>query len=481
MCRRFSNAPLNHTCKRIPQHESNSNNYILRIAMDKKRTYLLFAIITLTCAIGNLSQTATNAMLTGIEATFGTPESVSQWLTTIYMLVTGITVPLVVHFAKRFTSRALVLISQVFGLVGTIVGTLAPDFLVLLAARVLQAISTGITLPLIMTFAMTRFPAGKNATAMGIAGIAMGFAPNIGPLIGGALVNTLGWRSFFWIFAIIFAVMIAVTLGLVRKNERETQKAHLDYPSALLSTVGFGGLLLACSNAAYIAIYEPIVWAPLIVGVICIVWFILRQTRIETPLISMRIFKSRTFTVSFVLLCLLFASFMGITLILPLFVTNVSGLTPLDSGMVFLPATCVAIIFNPLSGIASDKLGARPVLLFAAIFLAFGAASMVFMDANTPLWLMAALQGIRGVGVGSTIGPLNSWGLQKLAPDIIMDGSAFSTAVRQACASLGTACMMLLVVLVGGTLGYSLALGLSAVLAICVLVGTVLFVRELDS
>lgn len=449
--------------------------------MDKKRTYLLFAIITLTCAVGNLSQTATNAMLTGIEASFGTPESVSQWLTTIYMLVTGITVPLVVHLARRFTSRALVLIAQVFGLAGTIAGTFAPDFPVLLVARVLQAISTGITLPLIMTFAMTRFPAGKNATAMGIAGIAMGFAPNIGPLIGGALVNSLGWRSFFWIFAIFFAVMIAVTLGLVKKNERETHSAHLDYLSALLSTVGFGGLLLACSNAAYTPVSDPSVWAALIAGIVCIVWFIHRQMHIETPLISMSIFQSRTFTVSFVLQDLLFASFMGITLILPLFVINVSGLTPLDSGMVFLPATCAAIIFNPLAGIASDKFGARPVLVLAAICLSAGSVSMVFIGPDTPLWLIALLQAVRGIGVSSTIGPINSWGLHKLSPQNMMDGSAFATALRQTCASLGTACMMLLVVLVGGEAGYVLALGLSALLAVCVLLGTVFFVRDLDS
>lgn len=449
--------------------------------MDRRRTYAMFAIVTLTAALGALTQTAMNSMLGGVQTSFGTPESVSQWLTTIYMLVIGVTVPLVTHLARRYAVRTLIFIALAFMLVGALVAAFSPSFAVLLAARVLQAISTGIMLPVLQTIAMTRFPRGQNATAMGIAGIALGFAPNIGPLFGGLLVDSWGWRSFFWILAGIIVLLAIATLVFVRKRAHEEQEAHLDYLSALLSTVGFGCVLLSFSTAAYRPVSDPTIWVGLAVGIICVVWFVLRQRKIRFPLITMTIFRSRTYTVSFIAQNLLNASFMGITLILPLFIVNIAGMTPVDAGLVFLPTTILAVLFNPLSGILSDKIGPRPVVVGAAVLLAGGSVAMAFINADTPFWLITLLQVIRGIGVSSIIGPLNSWGMHKLPMENMIDGSAFFTTVRQACASFGTALMMLLISSMAGALGYNLALGLSAVFALGVLVCAVFFVRDLES
>ena len=441
----------------------------------------MFAIVTLTAALGALTQTAMNSMLSGVQASFGTPESVSQWLTTIYMLVIGITVPLVTHLARRYAVRTLIFVALAFMLVGALIAAAAPNFYVLLFARVLQGISTGMMLPVMQTIAMTRFPRGQNATAMGIAGIALGFAPNIGPLFGGLLVDSWGWRSYFWILVCIIIALAIATIVLVRKRAHEVHDAHLDYLSALLSTVGFGCVLLSFSTAAYRPIADPTIWIGLVVGIVCVAWFIVRQHRIKHPLIHMSIFQSRTYVVSFIAQNLLNASFMGITLILPLFIVNIAGMTPVDAGLVFLPTTILAAIFNPLAGILSDKIGPRPVVVSAAILLVAGSGAMAFITADTPFWLITALQVVRGIGVSSIIGPLNSWGMHKLPMDNMIDGSAFFTTVRQACASFGTALMMLLISVVGGALGYILALGLSAALAVGVLICSVFFVRDLDS
>lgn len=449
--------------------------------MDRRRTYAMFAIVTLAAALGALTQTAMNSMLGGVQASFGTPESVSQWLTTIYMLVIGITVPLVTHLARRLSVRTLIFVALAFMFAGAIVAALSPAFAVLFGARVLQAISAGIMLPVLQTIAMTRFPKGQNATAMGIAGIALGFAPNIGPLFGGVLVDSLGWRSFFWILAGIIVALALATLAFVRRRGHDAEDAHLDYLSALLSTVGFGAVLLSFSSASYLPVSNPAVWGGLALGITCVAWFIVRQRHIEHPLIHMSIFESRTYVVSFVAQNLLNASFMGITLILPLFIVNVSGLTPVDAGLVFLPTTILAIAFNPLAGILADKIGPRPVIVSAAVLLAAGSIAMAFIDAGTPFWLITMLQVIRGIGVSSIIGPLNSWGMHKLPVRYMIDGSAFFITVRQACASFGTALMMLLISLVAGALGYNLALGLSALFAIGVLMCVAFFVRELES
>lgn len=449
--------------------------------MDNRRTYAMFAIVTLTAALGALTQTSMNSMLSGVQESFGTPESISQWLTTIYMLVIGVTVPLVTHLARRYSVRTLIFVALAFMLVGAVIAAFSPNFGILLFARVLQAVSAGIMLPVMQTIAMTRFPPGQNATAMGIAGIALGFAPNIGPLFGGLLVDSWGWRSFFWILSGIIVVLALATLAFVRKREHQMHDAHLDYLSALLSTVGFGCVLLSFSTAAYRPVTDPTIWAGLVVGIVCVAWFVLRQRRIKYPLIHMSIFKSHTYVVSFITQNLLNASFMGITLILPLFIVNVAQMTPVDAGLVFLPTTILAAVFNPLAGILSDKIGPRPVIVVSAFLLVAGSGAMAFITADTPFWLITALQVVRGIGVSSIIGPLNSWGMHKLPVENMIDGSAFFTTVRQACASFGTALMMLLISVVGGALGYNLALGLSALFAVGVLVCSVFFVRDLKS
>lgn len=450
--------------------------------MDKHRTYIMFAIVTLACAAGNLSQTAVNAMLGGIQASFGTTATVGQWLTTIYMLVIGITVPLVTHLARRYSMRTLTLASIVLSILGAVMAALSPNFWVLLAARVMQAVGCGITLPILQTIAMTRFPPGQNATAMGIAGIAMGFAPNIGPLVGGALVNTLGWQSFFWMFGAFQLILGVCTVLFVGKNEREMHDAHLDFLSFVLSTIGFGGILLGFSNASDGGFANVFVLAPIAVGALALVWFFMRQRTVEYPLISTDIFRSRTYVVSFVMQNLLFASFMGITLVLPLFVIDVCGLTAFDAGVVFIPTTILAIVFNPLAGILADKIGERVVIVCAALLLSAGAVSMAFMDASTPIWLMMTLQAIRGIGVSSLIGPLNSWGLSRLDHAVMVDGSAFFTTTRQACAAFGTALMMMLIALFAfDVVGFRMAFGLSALFAVCVLVGAVVAVRPYPS
>ncbi|NBI32810.1 DHA2 family efflux MFS transporter permease subunit [Enterorhabdus sp. P55] len=449
---------------------------------DRGHVHALFAIVVLATALGSLTQTVMNSMLEGVDADFGVTAAVGQWLTTAYMLVLGVTVPAVTWLSQRMPMRALVLTALGVFVVGAAVSGAAPCFEVLLGGRVLQAVAAGITLPVLQSIAMTRFPAGQNATAMGIAGIAMGFAPNIGPLIGGALVDSLGWRSFYVILLGILAALVLATVLLVPRSPAPARDARLDAPSLVLSTLGFGGLLLGFSEASSLGAAHPVVWASVAVGAACLALFVRRQRRVDDPLIDLRIFDSRRFRASFVAQNLLFASFMGITLIVPLFVQNLQGGTALEAGIVFIPATVAALLFNPLAGFLSDRVGVRRVTMAAAVLLAAGSLAMAFMDAGTPLWLMTLMQTVRGIGVSSLIGPFASWGLSKLPREVVMDGSAFFATARQACASLGTAAMVFLVTAapslgVAAAVGYQLAFGLSAALAVGVLAVTALRVR----
>lgn len=438
--------------------------------------YTLFAIVALATALGSLTQTVMNSMLEAVRLDLGIDASIGQWLTTIYMLVIGITVPVVTWLSQKFSVKNIIYIALGFFFVGSLVDFIVDPFLLLVVGRILQAIAAGITIPLIQAIALTRFPREKAGTMMGIAGIAMGFAPNIGPTIGGALVATAwGWRGFFAILMIIIVVLAVATFLLLESEKNPARDASLEVVSFILSTVGFGGLLLGFSNAANMSVTSAFVWAPVLLGAVALVLFVRRQNSVEKPLISMKIFKSADYTTSFIVQNFLNASFMGITLIVPLYVINLCGGTALEAGFVFIPATVLALVLNPVAGIAADKIGVRPVVLIGAVLLTIGSVAMAFMDASTPLWLVVVLQSIRGAGVSVLIGPLITFGMRSLPREVTMDGSAFFGTVRQACASFGTALMMLIITVVNAQAGvavalaYQLAFGLSAVFAVCVL------------
>ncbi len=438
---------------------------------ERAQVYALFAIVMLAGAFGNLSQTAVNAMMPGILGEFGVDVGLGQWLTTSYMLVLGVTVPVATFFSRRFSIRQHVFIALGFFCAGSLLDCIAVDFWMLLGGRVLQAVSTGLLMPLMQTIAMTKFPTDRRSTAMGIAGVAMGFAPNIGPTIGGAMIFSFGWRSFFYLLLAAVIVLAAATALCIAAEKPADGAAKLDAVSLMQSTLGFGGLLLAFSNASGFALTSPFIWVPLMLGVLFLVLFVRRQNRVADPLINMGIFKSRQFTSGFMALNFLHASFMGITLVIPLYIEGLCGGTSLDAGIVLLPGTLAALFLNPVAGALVDRIGIRPVVMVSGVLLAFGSIIMVFVDENTPLFVTMLFQAFRAFGVSGLMAPLISWSLADLPRSIVTDGSSFCIAVRQACASLGTSAMVYLITVVSPTaatpaLAYQLAFAFSAVFAV---------------
>lgn len=434
----------------------------------KRWTYAIFAVVVLSSALGNLSQTGLNAMLVTVCDELSISTGVGQWLTTAYMFTLGAVVPLCSYLMGRFRLKDLAVLAIAIFIVGAAISACAGSFPVLLAGRIVQAIAAGMLLPLLQTIAMTRFPDGRKATAMGISGVAMGFAPNIGPTIGGAMVDALGWRSFFVMLVVLSAVILAFCVLFVQRHDDASLSVSFDLFSFVLCTVGFGGILAGCSEASSHPLTSPFIWVPLIVGGLCLLAFVTRQRQTANPLIDLAIFRNADYRVGFWAQCFLCASFMGITLLVPLYVEGFRGGTALEAGMVLLPGTVAALVLNPVAGILTDKVGVRPVAVAGGVFLCVGSVAMSFIGEDTPLWAVMALQGVRAVGVSSLIGPLASWSLMGLKGKMTSDGSAFALASRQTAASVGTALMVLCVEGVpalSGASAYHAAFAVSAAFA----------------
>ena len=227
-------------------------------------------------------------------------------------------------------------------------------------------------------------------------------------------------------------------------------------------------------------------WLPILVGVAFLVLFVRLQRAIGEPLMDLRIFESRPFRDGLLASVFLFASYMGITLVIPLYVTDVLGGTSLDAGLVIFPATFTALIVNPLAGVLADKTSPRLASLVFGAFLVVGSVGCMFVGDDTPLWLLSVWQTIRSIGVSGLIGPLLTFALATLDGPLVPHGSTASVIIRQVAATFGTAIMVLIVSLVGDAalaasastaLPYQAAFGFSAVMAVASLAIIVLRVK----
>lgn len=448
--------------------------------------YWLFALTTIGAACGNLSQTGLNAMLPTVMAGFGVEVDVGQWLTTGYMLVLGVAVPIATYLMRRLDDRNYLLVSYSLFIVGSLIDLVAPEFFTMLLGRVLQASAVGLFIPKNQAIAMTKFPPGRQATAMGIAGIALGFAPSVGPTVGGAMDNAFGWRSFFLLLFVLSAVLALLVIALVKPTDEGDADVRFETVSFILSTLGFGGVLLGLSQASTYGFASLWVWVPMAVGCVSLVLYVRRQGRVDYPLMDLRIFESRKYVIGLFASVFLFACYMGITLVIPLYVQNVLGGTSLDAGLVTFPTVFTAILVNPLSGILADKTSPRLSALVFASCLATGSVLCTLVSDDTPLWMLSIWQTIRAIGVSGSIGPLLTYALSDLRGPLVAHGSSASVIIRQVAATFGTAIMVFCVASllpfaadgsVGASVPYQVAFGFSAVMGLLCLATVILRVK----
>ena len=446
-------------------------------------TIALFAIVVVGTGLGGMTQTALNTMAAEVLADLNTGIGWGQWLTTIYIFAMGAAVPLAAFVQRKFSIRTLMLTSFSLYLIGSLCDFLAFDFAMLIIGRVLEAIATGILMPLLQTIAMTRFPENRHGTAMGFAGIALGFAPNIGPTIGGAIYLAFGWRFLFLILVIASVLLIGFTAGIVRERDIRDRDATLDFISLTLSTFGFGGLLLGFTAAANMPLSHPLVWGSVVVGIICLIIFFRRQKTASLPLINLRIFSYRPYVLSVITQCLLYGCFVGMTLIIPLTLIEAGGHSTLEAGLVLFPGALAALIFEPAAGAASDKFGPHRVAIFGGCFLAAGAVSIALVPSDAPLWIPALCQTLRCVGLTTLIPTTTSWGLGVLGPSgLTTEGSANMIMDRQVAAALATAVMVFIINMLLETswaaFAYAAALGFSGLLGFLTLLMAIIFIRD---
>lgn len=400
---------------------------------------VLVLLIGAFCTI--LNQTILSTAFPALMNAFDISTSTVQWLTTGFLMVNGIMIPISAFLSSRFNTKALFIIAMSIFEVGTILSWLAPSFAVLLTGRLIQAVGVGINMPLMQNIMLTIYPPEKRGAAMGINGLVIGLAPAIGPTLSGWVIDNYSWRWLFGMIVPIAAVVIIASFIFV-KNVIPNSKPQLDWLSVILSTIGFGSMLYGFSSVGDKGWTDPVVVTTIIIGAILVVFLVLRQNKLDEPFLEFSVFKSGEFTLATILSSIVMMAMVGVELVIPLYLQIIHGMSAFHSGLTLLFGALFMGIMSPITGNLFDRHGAKRLAITGMFILSVGTLPFAFITRDTPTIYIIFLYAVRMFGISMVMMPVTTAGMNSLPFNLISHGTAVNNTLRQVATSVGTAIMI---------------------------------------
>jgi DHA2 family lincomycin resistance protein-like MFS transporter len=384
-----------------------------------------------------LNETILNVAVPSLMASLKVSTSTVQWLSTGYMLIIGILVPVVAFLLENFTTRKLYLFAMSVFLFGTICCGFAESFPVLLVFRLVQGAGTGMLIPIMMNMIMVMYPPEKRGSAMGLSVLVMVAAPAIAPTLGGIILQRLGWHWLF--FSVIPFAVAAIALGYAfLRNVSSLKKPKIDILSVCLSTAGFGGILFGVCSIESLGLRDPAVAASLAGGLGGITLFSFRQFSLREPMLDLRAFRFPMFSLGIVIMMLGFLIPFSMNIILPTYLQGALGMTPFQSGLAMLPGSILCVLVVPLSGIMYDRIGAKPLVVSGFALLALSMFFLSRISAGTTLAAIIALHMCTYLGTSLVNTPIQTNSLNQLPKSYHAHGVAIVNTLQQIAAAFGS-------------------------------------------
>lgn len=405
-----------------------------------RKEMVMVSVLLVGVLLAVLNQTLLSPALPAIMGDLGVDATTVQWLTSGYSLVEAVVIPLSAYLIGRYSTRQLFITAFALFTAGSLAAAIAPNFWVLLLGRVLQAVCTGMSMPMVFTVILLVFPREKRGTAMGVIGLIIGFAPAVGPSVAGLLVDSVGWRALFFIVTALSVVVVALAVGVL-KNYGDFARAPFDVPSVALSTAGLVCLLYGLSTFASTDNMALTVGL-IAVGLVLCVLYVRRQLKLPEPMLNVGILRSRNYATAVVIIVIVQAALMGTGVITPLYVQGVLGFSATMSGVAMLPGALLGACLGLVSGRLFDRFGVRRVVVPGIIVAVLGATGLARLGIDSDFLTLTITYTVLVAGLQFTMTPLNTWGVNSLENSVIQHAQGVSNTLNQVAASMGTAVLV---------------------------------------
>ncbi|MBV9024503.1 MAG: multidrug efflux MFS transporter [Streptomycetaceae bacterium] len=389
-------------------------------------------------------------------------EQSAQWVSTAFMLTMAAVIPITGWLLQRVTTRQAYAIAMGVFLTGTVLSAAAPSFEVLLLGRIVQAAGTAVMMPLLMTTLVIVVPEHDRGRVMGNVTLAISVAPALGPAVSGLILQVGSWRL---LFVVVLPIAAVVTLLGLRKvdNISEPQVSSIDWLSVAVAALGFGGLVYGLNFLGDTDGRGGLGIGIVIAGVAAIAVFVIRQLKLQrtgVPLMDLRTLGHRTYSLSLALMSIGFLAMLGSMILLPLYLQNMRGLSPLETGLLVMPGGLAMGLLGPTVGKVFDRFGSRPLVLPGSIGMVLALGGFTQVSMTMPYWQVLGLHALLMVSLAATFTPVFTLGMGALPPHLYSHGSSMLGTLQQVAAAFGTA---LVVTVMSARTAHLVADGVAAV------------------
>lgn len=407
--------------------------------LSHRQRYLVLAICCMSLFVVGIDVSGVNLALPQISHDLGASLSQLQWVVDAYTLVLASLLMLAGSVADRVGRRRIFQIGlTVFG-IGSLLCSVAPSSGFLIGARMVQAVGGSMMNPVAMSIIVNTFHDLKErAQAIGMWSATIGLSMALGPVVGGALVDSISWRAIFWINLPIVLAGVVLTQMFVPES-RAPRARRFDPAGQLLVTLSLGALTYAIIEGRDLGCGSDMVIGCLLVAVVAILLFVLVELCSDEPLLDPRLFRSVPFSGAVLSAILGFGANGGFLLINTLYLQEVRGLTPFHAGLMTLPMAVCTALFSPLSGRLVGSVGTRIPQLLAGVGILCSSIILGRLTDVTALWVLGLAYAAFGFGFGMLNAPITSSAVSGLPRDQAGVASAVASTSRQIGTSLGVA------------------------------------------
>lgn len=407
-------------------------------------------VIRAVIAVGLLSfcgvvvETAMNITFSILMKTFTITTSTVQWMTTVYLLVVALVVPLSAYLKRSFRTKTLFCVANVLFSIGLLVDIIAPNFGLLLFGRVIQGVGVGIALPLMFNIILDQVPLHKIGIMMGIGTLITAVAPAVGPTFGGFVASSLGWR---YIFVLLLPViMFSFILGITAIEQKTEISFELpDMLSFLAILALFIGLILALSNLAQYAFYQPEVWVWFLLGGLGLFALIKRNQQLTQPIIALDVLKKPIFAGHVFAFFLFQTVNLGMSFLIPNYIQLVNHSSATIAGLLVFPAAFLGASCSPFSGYWLDRLGAKKPILFGTSLIVMALVFFSLFGSHLSNVCLTILYIVFMCGMGIAFGNIMTSGQKEIPDNMRSDANAIFNTLQQFAGAVGTTLASLIV------------------------------------
>jgi len=407
--------------------------------LSRRRKIGILLISCLSLFIVGLDITVVNIALPTIGRALGAGITGLQWTVDAYTVVMASLLMFSGSMADRLGRKRIFMLGLSVFSVASLLCSLAPSVGLLVAFRVLQAVGASMMNPVAMSIITNAFTEPRErAQAVGVWGAVFGISMALGPIVGGAMVSSLGWRAIFLINVPIGLAAILLTLRFIPES-RAPRPRRFDPAGQSSVLVLMAALTFAIIQAPSTGWTSPPVLAALMASLVALGALLRYEPRRQEPLIDLRFFGSAPFSASIGISIAAFAAFGGFLFLNTLYLQNVRDLSPINAGLATLPMALTTIIISPVSGRVVGRRGPRLPLAIAGLGTILSSAMLTAIGPDTSMvWLMGAYA-VFGIGFGFVNAPITNTAVSGMPREQAGVAAAVATTSRQFGQTLGVA------------------------------------------